>query len=68
MEISGGVQKLVHRFNEDEAVWRRFQNKRAFRRLSKPLARSVETVLDELDWIAAEREKRETRAIGRTTR
>jgi hypothetical protein len=60
--------ELVDRFNEDEAVWRRFEQKRTLRRLSKQGAPGTEQVLQELDWLAAERECRKTRAIGRHAR
>jgi hypothetical protein len=59
-------QELARRFNEDEAVWRRYQEKRKERRrrfrLRSPLG---ETLLDQLDWLAAERETRPVRAIGK---
>jgi hypothetical protein len=65
------VQENVRRFNEDEAVWlcfarRRLRRKRLARLLrlldsSPPL---TEEQLDQLDWLAAEREMRPSRAIG----
>jgi hypothetical protein len=65
------VQENVRRFNEDEAVWRCFARKRARRkRLNRllPLLDSspllTEEQLDQLDWLAAEREARPVRAIG----
>jgi hypothetical protein len=66
------IQENVRRFNEDEAVWRCFARKRALRRGLLPLLQSLtsppaltEEELDRLDWLAAEREARPTRAIGR---
>ena len=60
--------ELIRRFDEDEAVWRCYQQKRRLRRilqrhLPKRSRRSAKT-LDLLDWQAAERECRSTRAIG----
>ena len=65
------VQENVRRFNEDEAVWRCFTRKRARRKRLQRLLRLVdspptltEKQLDQLDWLAAEREARPIRAIG----
>jgi hypothetical protein len=65
MRATANVHELVNRFNEHEAVWRRFEQKRTLRRLSEQGAPGAEQVLQELDRLAAERECRETRAIGR---
>jgi hypothetical protein len=66
------VQENVRRFNEDEAVWRCFVKKRAQRKRLQKLLRSLdleptctEEELDQRDWIAAEREARPVRAIGK---
>ena len=66
------VQENVRQFNEDEAVWRCFVKKRARRKRLHRLLRSLgspspltEEQLDRIDWLAAEREARPTRAIGR---
>lgn len=65
-----GVQENVQRFNDDEAVWRRFARKRARRKRLRRLFRLLELPpiteeqLDQLDWLAADREARPTRAIG----
>lgn len=56
-------QELVRHFNEDEAVWRRYRQKRELRRLrtsSNPLPKEV---LDRLDWLEAERECRERQYV-----
>ena len=65
------VQENVRKFNEDEAVWRCFVKKRARRKRLSRLLRSLgaeprltEEQLDQIDWLAAEREARPTRAIG----
>lgn len=57
-------QELVRRFNEDEAVWRCYEHKRELRRLLGSRSPLPEEVLDDLDWLEAERECRVTRAIG----
>jgi len=65
------VQENVRQFNEDEAVWRCFVQKRARRERLLPLLQLLdsppaltEEELDRLDWLAAEREARPIRAIG----
>jgi hypothetical protein len=65
------VQNRVRQFNDDEAVWRCFEEKRAPRKELIELLRSLtsppaftEDELDRLDWLAAEREARPIRAIG----
>jgi len=57
-------QELVRRFNEDEAVWRCYEHKRALRRLLGSRTPLSEHILDYLDWQEAERECREVRAVG----
>ncbi len=61
-------QELVLRFNEDEAVWRRYRQKCDLRRLRGPSSPLREEILDRLDWLEAERECRERRYVGRPTR
>ena len=65
------VHENVRRFNEDEAVWHCFAKKRKRRRrllrllnLLDPQPPLTEKQLDDLDWLAAEREARPIRAIG----
>lgn len=58
------TQELARRFNEDEAVWRCYEHKRALRRLLGSRSSLPEDVLDDLDWQAAERECRAVHAIG----
>ena len=64
------VQENVRRFNEDEAVWRCFEDKRALRKDNRALRSTRRAILahrkqlDDLDWLAAEREARPVRAIG----
>ena len=53
----------VRRFNEGEAVWRRFQRRRALRRLCRSGDLLTEDIFDHLDWAAAERECREVRGL-----
>ena len=58
-------QELARQFNEDEAVWQCYQEKRKKRRRRFRLcSRRGEKLLDQLDWLAAERETRPVRAIG----
>jgi hypothetical protein len=57
-------QECALRFNEDEAVWRSYEQKRALRRLLPSRSPLPENILDALDWQAAERECRVTLAIG----
>ena len=58
------TQELARRFNEDEAVWRSYEHKRALRRLPGARPSAAEDILDDLDWQAAERECRMVRAVG----
>jgi hypothetical protein len=58
------AQELARRFNEDEAVWRCYEYKRALRRLLGSRSPLPDNILDHLDWQAAERECRDMRAIG----
>ena len=60
------TQELARRFNEDEEVWERFQEKRAVRRLLGSPSPLPEEVLDHLDWLAAEDELRQVRAVGQS--
>ena len=59
-------QELARRFNEAEAVWRRYEARRAQRHVPglKSSAPLPEAILDALDWEAAEREGRPVRAVG----
>jgi hypothetical protein len=66
------VQEDVRQSNEDEAVWRCFVRKRARRKRLHRLLRLLnapppltEEELDQFDWLAAEREARPVRAIGK---
>jgi hypothetical protein len=64
MNYPGDVRERVRCFNEDQAVWQSFQNRRALRRLRRSADPVAEDILDQVDWTAAERECREGRAIG----
>jgi len=64
MKAAIETQELARRNNEAEAVWRLYERKRELRRLLGADSPLPESVLDDLDWQAAEREGRETRAIG----
>jgi hypothetical protein len=58
------AQELARRFNDDEAVWRSYERRRALRRLLGSRSPLADEILDDLDWQAAERECRAKRAIG----
>jgi hypothetical protein len=58
------AQALARRFNEDEAVWRSYEHKRALRRLLGSRTPLPEDILDYLDWQEAERECRAVRDVG----
>jgi hypothetical protein len=53
-------QEIALRFNEEEAIWLRFQQKRLTRRLLEADLPLLENIL----WMEAERETRVTRAIA----
>lgn len=59
------VQERARLFNEDEAVWWRYEQKRAIRRLLGPSPVVPEETRDAIDWREAEREIRQTRCIGK---
>jgi hypothetical protein len=58
-------QTLSDRFNEDEAVWRSYEQKRQVRRLLVPGLRLPQDILDCLDRLEAQRECRMTRCVGK---
>ena len=59
------TQELARRFNEDEAVWRRYARWRTLRRRPYPrLSKRLRERLDRLAWQRAERECRQIRCIG----
>ncbi|MBA2623229.1 MAG: hypothetical protein H0U88_06355 [Chthoniobacterales bacterium] len=69
--LINGVQENVRRFNEDAAVWCRFAARRARRKHLLPLLSALdspssltEEQLDQLDWLAAEREMRRSDCVG----
>jgi hypothetical protein len=64
MDQKTDSQELARRFNEDEAVWQHYESRRRLRlqKRSEPLL--PDEVLDELDWIEAEHECRQTRCVG----
>ncbi|MDH5641233.1 MAG: hypothetical protein OEY28_08060 [Nitrospira sp.] len=59
------TQELANNFNEDEAVWRHYEQKRRRRRLLGSQIPIPEAILDDLDWLAAERECRTTGYVGK---
>lgn len=71
-EFINDVQENVRRFNEDEAVWRCFAKKQARRKRLLPLLALLKSPpsltddqLDQLDWLAAERETRRSDCVGK---
>lgn len=62
MKLPVDSQDLVRRFNEDEAVWQCFEQKRQLRESISPF---IDSILDEIDWWESEQECRQTRCIGR---
>lgn len=60
-----GPQELARRFNEDEAVWRRYCLKRGLHRLRGSSLLFPEDFLDRLDWLESEGECRERRYVER---
>ena len=67
IQVANDVQENVRRFNQEEAVWRRYQEKRKRRRRRFRLRSKVaEELLDRLDWFAAEREMQRSDCIGKT--
>lgn len=61
MKANTESQQFAKCFNEDEAVWRRFEEKRKSRRRFSPDSLLSEELLDALDWFEAEQELREMR-------
>ena len=60
-----GSQELANRFNEDDSVWRRYEELRRLRLrlgIGSPLLPA--DVLDQLDWIQAQSEGRDTWCRG----
>ena len=58
------TQEFARRFNEEEAIWRRFQEKRLARRLLEADSQMPESILDHFDWLEAECKIRTTRAVA----
>jgi hypothetical protein len=59
-------QELARRFNEDEAMWCCYQQKRRLRRILGVRIPLPEEVLNDLDWCEAERECREKSYVGKS--
>ena len=64
MKPISDTQEIARQFNEQEAIWQRFHQKRLTRRLSETEFALPENILDDLDWMDAERETRVTRAVA----
>jgi hypothetical protein len=60
------VQENVRRFNQEEAVWQRYDEKRKRRRrLFRMRSKLGEELLDRLDWMAADREMHRSDCVGK---
>ncbi|MEI7591197.1 MAG: hypothetical protein WCJ49_07825 [Deltaproteobacteria bacterium] len=57
MNTTYDPQALSRQFNEDEAVWRIFENLRRIRRLLGESSPISEESLDQADWIKAEQSR-----------
>lgn len=57
-------REMARRFNEDESVWQRYEQKCLDRLLASPRRALTSVTLDEFDWREAESDVRETRCIG----
>jgi hypothetical protein len=58
-------QELARRFNEDEAVWQRYEKRRRLRLQHGNEFLLPNEILDELDWIEAERECHQIECVGK---
>ena len=56
------TKELARLFNEDEAIWQSYESRRRLRLRNETML--PDEILDELDWIEAERECREIRLVG----
>lgn len=63
MKPLSDAQELAQRFNEDESVWRRFQEKRLGRDSASLIP---DELLDEIDWREAEQEVHVAECVGKT--
>ena len=60
------VQENVRRFNQEEAIWQCYEEKRKRRRRRfRMRSKIAEKLLDQLDWMAAEREMRRSDCVGK---
>ena len=62
--VNGDAQELARAFNEEEAVWRSFAEKRLYHWLLHSSSLVPDDLLDALDWAEAEPEQRPVRAIA----
>jgi len=64
MDQKTDSEELARRFNEDEAVWRRYESRRRLRLRLGIESLLQDEILDQLDWIEAERECRQIWCVG----
>ena len=65
MDQMADSQELARRFNEDEAVWQRYEYIRRLRLRLGIKSLLSDEVLDELDWIEAARQCRGIWCVGK---
>jgi hypothetical protein len=58
------AQEMARRNNENVAVFAAYQRRRRLRRLAGKKTKCTAKELDDLDWLATEREARPVRAVG----
>lgn len=66
-QVTNDVQENVRRFNQEEAVWQCYEEKRKnLRALFPRRLKIADELLDRLAWFAAEREMQRSDCIGKT--
>jgi hypothetical protein len=64
MKVLVDSQHLACLFNKDEAIWRFYEERRLARDHRRPLPDMVADVLDQIDWLIAEREIESTYVVA----
>ncbi len=65
-QVTNDIQENVRRFNQEEAVWRCFEEKqKKLRKLFPRRLKIADEILDRLAWAAAEREMQHSDCIGK---
>lgn len=64
--MSDDLQEMAREYNDDEAIWRCYERKRKLRLpFAHLLSGKAKNILDQRDWLAADREARPVRVIGK---